>query len=75
MSIDASSQLTELQRELLSLLAAFGPSPACVLISSVSGTVSRPRFARSLGQLAALGLIEETVGGRGTAWRLTSSAA
>lgn len=75
MAIDTSNQLTDLQRELLSLLAAFGPSPSCVLISSVAGTVSQPRFARSLGQLAALGLVEETAGARRTMWRLTSPAA
>ena len=74
MDVETSGQLTDLQRELLSLLAAFGPSPACVLLSSVAGTVSPPRFARSLGQLAALGLVEEAAGARRTTWRLASPA-
>ncbi|HEX6910641.1 MAG TPA: hypothetical protein VF142_09600 [Longimicrobium sp.] len=74
MTVETQNQLSSLQREVLSLLAAFGPSPSAVLHASVTGTVSYPRLTRSLGRLEALGLIEETTGARRTAWRLTSAA-
>ena len=74
MTLETQNQLSSLQRELLSLLADFGPSPSAVLHASVCGTVSFPKLTRSLGRLEALGLIEETTGARRTAWRLTSSA-
>ncbi len=74
MTVETQNQLSSLQRELLSLLADFGPSPSAVLHASLCGTVSYPRLTRSLGQLEALGLVEEAAGARRAAWRLTSAA-
>lgn len=75
MTLDTREHLTDLQRELLTLLADFGPSPSTVLHSSVSGTVSYPKLMRNLERLASFGLVEEAPRARRTAWRLTGASA
>ncbi|HEX6037417.1 MAG TPA: ATP-binding protein [Longimicrobium sp.] len=69
-----SHELTELQRELLALLADLGPSPSVSLLSSLSEPISYPTLMRNLGQLVSYGLVERTGSARNTAWRLIGTS-
>lgn len=68
-----SAELTELQRELLALLAELGPSSSLVLLPRLSEAISYPTLMRNLGHLAALGLIEKSGVARNTVWRLSGA--
>lgn len=69
-----SHELTELQREILGLLAEHGPSPSGVLQGGLSQAISYPYLIKLLNQLLALGLVEKTGVTRGATWRLVGLA-
>lgn len=65
-----SHELTELQREILSVISEQGPSPSGVLRDSLREPISYPYFLRQLGYLQSMGLIEKIGAARATRWRL-----
>lgn len=69
-----SHELTELQRQLLGVLADVGPSSSLALLPRISAEISYSTLMRTLGQLASFGLIEKTGAARNTLWRLVHAA-
>jgi ATP-dependent DNA helicase RecG len=65
-----SHELTELQRELLALIAESGPTSAKAIQARLSQPISYPYFVKLLNQLLSFGLIEKTGVTRGATWRL-----
>lgn len=65
-----SHELTELQRELLTLLSDHGPSSSVALQGWLSQSISNTYILRNLNQLQDMGLIEKSGAARSTAWRL-----
>jgi ATP-dependent DNA helicase RecG len=70
-----SHELTELQRDLLRVLAELGPSASGTLQEKLSQTVSYQYLLKLLNQLLSLGLVEKTGVTRGATWRLTGTVA
>ena len=70
-----SHELTELQRELLRVLAELGPAASGVLQENLSQPISYPYLLKLLNQLLLLGLVEKTGVTRGATWRLTGTSA
>lgn len=66
-------ELTELQRELLALLAEAGPSSSVALQGRLSSPISNTYTLRLLNQLREMALIEKTGSARSSAWRLVRS--
>lgn len=64
-------ELTELQRELLGLLAEVGPSSSLSLRDRLSTPVSKAHILRVLNQLREMMLVEKTGSARSSAWRLS----
>jgi ATP-dependent DNA helicase RecG len=65
-----SHELTELQRELLVLLADLGPSSSVSLQERLSQPISNTYILRNLNQLQEMALVEKVGAARSTVWRL-----
>lgn len=65
-----SHELTELQRELLTLLSDLGPSSSVTLQQRLSQPVSNTYILRNLNQLQEMVLIEKAGAARSTVWKL-----
>lgn len=70
-----SHELTELQRELLSVLADVGPTSSRLLQSRISQQISYPYLLKVLNQLLSFGLVEKAGVTRGATWRLVGVTA